>query len=41
MNALLSRLGWVISVIVLAAIPTVFGPYYTNVFVTFAIFVPS
>jgi branched-chain amino acid transport system permease protein len=28
----------VMLVVVLAAIPTVFGPYYTNVFVTFAIF---
>jgi branched-chain amino acid transport system permease protein len=38
MKTLLSKFGWVALVILLAAVPTVFGPYYTNVFVTFAIF---
>ncbi|MGZ3173075.1 MAG: branched-chain amino acid ABC transporter permease [Croceibacterium sp.] len=38
MKALLSKAGWALSAILLAAIPTVFGPYYTNVFVSFAIF---
>jgi branched-chain amino acid transport system permease protein len=38
MKSLLSVVGWVALVILLAAIPAVVGPYYTNVFVTFAIF---
>jgi branched-chain amino acid transport system permease protein len=37
-NRNLRRLAWVVAVGVLAAIPAVLGPYYTNVFVTFAIF---
>lgn len=38
MKGLLSKAGWLMTAILLAAIPTVFGPYYTNVFVSFAIF---
>jgi branched-chain amino acid transport system permease protein len=38
MNKILPRIGWVALFGVLAAIPAVFGPYYTNLFVTFAIF---
>ncbi len=38
MKHILGRIGWVALLGVLAAIPTAFGPYYTNVFVTFAIF---
>jgi branched-chain amino acid transport system permease protein len=38
MKHILGRIGWVALFGVLAAIPTAFGPYYTNVFVTFAIF---
>jgi branched-chain amino acid transport system permease protein len=37
-NKNLRRLAWVVALGVLAAIPAVLGPYYTNVFVTFAIF---
>ena len=38
MNNIPSRIGWVVLLGVLAAIPAAFGPYYTNLFVTFAIF---
>lgn len=38
MTRILPTLGWVALLIALAAIPTVFGPYYTNLFVSFAIF---
>jgi branched-chain amino acid transport system permease protein len=38
MKPLLAKTGWAMGVVVLAAVPTLFGPYYTNVFVTFAIF---
>jgi ABC-type branched-subunit amino acid transport system permease subunit len=34
----LAKMGWAMGVVLLAAVPTLFGPYYTNVFVTFAIF---
>jgi branched-chain amino acid transport system permease protein len=38
MKHILGRIGWVALLGALAAIPTAFGPYYTNLFVTFAIF---
>jgi branched-chain amino acid transport system permease protein len=38
MNGLLAKIGWAAVVVAIAAIPTLFGPYYTNLFITFAIF---
>lgn len=38
MNPILRRTGWVVAAGALLAIPTLFGPYYTNLFVTFAVF---
>ena len=38
MSAALRRLAWLGTALVLAAIPPLFGPYYTNLFLTFAIF---
>ena len=38
MNPSLRRTGWVVAAGALLAIPTLFGPYYTNLFVTFAVF---
>ena len=38
MRPILGRLGWIALVVALGAVPTVFGPYYTNLFVNFAIF---
>lgn len=38
MNSTLRSTGWVIVAGALLAIPTVLGPYYTNLFVTFAVF---
>jgi branched-chain amino acid transport system permease protein len=37
-SAALRRLAWLGTALVLAAIPPLFGPYYTNLFLTFAIF---
>lgn len=38
MNRSLEKLGWVLLIVALAALPKALGPYYTNLFVTFAIF---
>lgn len=38
MNPVLHRIGWVALLLALAAVPAVLGPYYTNLFVNFAIF---
>ncbi len=38
MSPILRGTGWVVVAGALLAIPTVFGPYYTNLFVTFAVF---
>ena len=38
MSATQRRLAWLVTAIALAAIPLTFGPYYTNLFLTFAIF---
>ncbi len=38
MKRKLGRIVWVALLVALAAIPAVFGPYYTNMFVNFAIF---
>jgi branched-chain amino acid transport system permease protein len=37
-SAALRRIAWLGTALVLAAIPPLFGPYYTNLFLTFAIF---
>jgi len=37
-SAALRRIAWLGTALVLAAIPQLFGPYYTNLFLTFAIF---
>ena len=38
MKKFLRPIGWIVLLCVLAAIPALFGPYYTNLFVNFAIF---
>ena len=38
MRRVLPALSWLAGAVALAVLPTVVGPYYTNVFVTFAIF---
>lgn len=38
MRRVLPALSWMAGAVALAVLPTVVGPYYTNVFVTFAIF---
>jgi len=38
MNNFLQKAGWAALLVALAAIPAAFGPYYTNLFVNFAIF---
>lgn len=38
MNRVLRRSVWVLALAMLAALPVAFGPYYTNLFVNFAVF---
>ena len=38
MNRILRRSGWVLALAMLAALPVALGPYYTNLFVNFAVF---
>jgi branched-chain amino acid transport system permease protein len=38
MNSVLRRAGWLLALAALLALPAALGPYYTNLFVTFAIF---
>lgn len=38
MNRVLHRSGWLLALLMFAALPVALGPYYTNLFVTFAVF---
>jgi branched-chain amino acid transport system permease protein len=38
MSRVLRRSGWVLALVMLAALPVALGPYYTNLFVNFAVF---